>query len=89
MYIRTYACASHSQQLSSSEPSRQSSSVSHLKSRGTQECEVTQVNSSGEHSVAVAVGGREGREGRWLHTVISRQSTVEEIVRFTHRAAYV
>lgn len=31
--------------------------------------------------------GREGREGRGLHTVISRQSTMGEFVRFTHRAA--
>ena len=66
MYVRTYtyACVSHSQQLSSSEPSRQSSSVSHLKSKGTQECEVTQVNSSGEHSVSVAVGVNKEVSGR-------------------------
>lgn len=54
MYVRMYVCAPHSLQLSSSEPSRQSSSKSHLKISGTQVCDVRQVNSSDEHSVSVA-----------------------------------
>ena len=62
MYVHVYA--SHSLQLSSSEPSRQSSSLSHLKSSGTQAPDVRQVNSSGAHVVSIAgKGSEEGKEG--------------------------